>query len=242
MLTHALPRCALALRSCSTPIARVFLRAGAPSPRAQSLLLTAPTRSQSSTAAPSSTASGWMDKLKSAVTGSKTASIDKKRAELFQMSLDLLAASPTFDMRVFRGILEALADKAGLHDWRSLLRTKSQQAEVEDAWVDLKLATALTPDELDDPGLIHRRQKLRLAQDVGCEVPRVTQLLNNYEQNKSVWRWVQSRRARNLPVPATLDGYHAAMSSDKHGLSREQQKLNQPKVRSPRAAVKSGTF
>jgi hypothetical protein len=88
----------------------------------------------------------------------------------------------------------------------------------EDAWQDLKIAQALTADELADPSLIHRREKLRLAAEAGTEVNKVTAFLESYEQVRGMHRWIKGRRTRGLPVPATLEELQASMMADRTGL------------------------
>ena len=134
-------------------------------------------------------------------------------------------------------MLMTSADQMGLRDWRSMLRTKAQQAEVEDAWLDLKIANELTPGELADPGSIHRREKLRIAAAAGTEVSKVTAFLASYEQVRGMHRWIRSRRERQLPVPNQLEEFQTAMVSDKAGVSNEMRQPARSKPRSTRAML-----
>lgn len=44
---------------------------------------------------------------------------------------------------------------------------------MEDQWVDLRVAQALRPEEVADPALLHRREKLRIAGELGVDVAKV---------------------------------------------------------------------
>ncbi len=134
-------------------------------------------------------------------------------------------------------MLEDSAEKMGLNDWRAMLRTKAQQAEIEEAWMDLKISQQLTPEELAEPGVIHRREKLRIAQAAGTEVAKVTQFLTNFEQVKGMHRWVHSRKARGLAVPTALPDFQAAMVSDRAGVTKEMQQPARSRPHSTRGML-----
>lgn len=143
----------------------------------------------------------------------------------------------TFNLASHKTMLEQSADKMGLNDWRAKLRTKAQQVEIDEAWLDLKISQRLTPEELGDPGLIHRREKLRIAQEAGTEVSKVTQFLNNFEQVKGMHKWIASRKSRALPIPTTLEDFQAAMVSDRQGINKEMQQPTRYKPRSTRGML-----
>ena len=44
---------------------------------------------------------------------------------------------------------------------------------MEDQWVDLRVAQALRAEEVADPTLLHRREKLRIAGELGLDVAKV---------------------------------------------------------------------
>lgn len=156
---------------------------------------------------------------------------------MFQWQLEQLGGIPSFSLASHKKILEDSAEKMGLNDWRAMLRTKAQQAEIEEAWLDLKISQQLAPEELADPGVIHRREKLRIAQAAGTEVAKVTQFLTNYEQVKGMHRWVHSRKARGLAVPTTLPDFQAAMVSDRAGVTKEMQQPSRSKPHSTRGML-----
>jgi len=53
--------------------------------------------------------------------------------EIFQEQLTFLATNPTYNMADHLRVLDTTAEKAGLKSqWQALLRTKSQQAEMEE--------------------------------------------------------------------------------------------------------------
>lgn len=142
-----------------------------------------------------------------------------------------------FSLGAHRKMLEDSAEKMGLNDWRAMLRTKSQQAEIEEAWLDLKISQQLVPEELADPGSIHRREKLRIAQAAGTEVAKVTQFLANFEQVKGMHRWIHARKARGLAVPSTLEDFQTAMVSDRAGINKEMQQPSRSKPHSTRGML-----
>ena len=158
-------------------------------------------------------------------------------AEVFQWQLEQLSGLASFSMGAHKKMLEESAEKMGLNDWRSMLRTKTQQSEIEEAWLDLKISQQLTPEELADPGLIHRREKMRIAGATGTEVSKVTAFLANYEQVKGMHRWIKSRKERGLPVPASLEDFQAAMVTDRAGITKEMQQPSRQKPRSTRGML-----
>ena len=157
---------------------------------------------------------------------------------MFQWQLDTLAGADKFAMPEYKALLETSGEKLGLNDWRSMLRSKAQQAEMEDAWTDLRVANLLTPEELADPALLHRREKLRIATELGVDVSKVNAFLLNYEQTRTMHKWIASRKAAGLPLPKTLEEYQAAMIADKRGVDRDFQKIQAPRVRSTRGMLK----
>lgn len=84
--------------------------------------------------------------------------------------------------------------------------------------MDVKIGDALTAEEREDPSLLRRREKLRVSATVGCEVSRVNRFMDGYDQSKTVHSWIQSRKARALPLPKTMDDFSQLMISDKVGL------------------------
>ena len=84
----------------------------------------------------------------------------------------------TYTLRDYVKNLSDVAEKAGgRSDWRSWLRTKAQQAELDEQWVDLKIAQSLEPAELDDPTLLRRREKMRIATAASCDVSRINKFM-----------------------------------------------------------------
>ncbi|RYG39735.1 hypothetical protein EON68_05100 [archaeon] len=55
-----------------------------------------------------------------------------RAGEIFQEQLDFLSTTPTYTLAEHAGMMQRLAEKAGLHGWQSMLRSKAQQAELED--------------------------------------------------------------------------------------------------------------
>jgi signal recognition particle GTPase len=156
---------------------------------------------------------------------------------VFQWQLEQLGTMDTFNLAAHKKMLEDSADKMGLNDWRAMLRTKAQQAEIEEAWLDLKISQHLAPEELADPGAIHRREKLRIASAAGTEVTKVTAFLANYEQVRTMHRWMRGRKERGLPIPSTLEEFQAAMATDRAGLSQEMTNPSRSRPRSTRSML-----
>lgn len=147
----------------------------------------------------------------------------------------------SYTLRDYVKNLADVAEKSGGRgDWRSWLRTKAQQAEMDEQWIDLRVAEALEPAELEDPTLIRRREKLRIAAAAGCDVTRVNRFIENYEQSRQVHRWLQSRKARGLAIPRTLSEYVLAVSSDRHGVTKDSMAKGMGRVRSRAAMVTRG--
>jgi signal recognition particle GTPase len=156
------------------------------------------------------------------------------------MQLEAMAKMESYTLSDYVRNLTEVADKAGLNDWRSWLRTKAQQAELDEQWIDLKVAQALEPAELADPSLIRRREKIRISGAAGCDVSRVNRFIDNFEQSREVHKWMQSRKTRGLPLPKTLDEYLLCMSSDRSGMSREAMTKSMGRIRSRVAMVTRG--
>lgn len=153
----------------------------------------------------------------------------------------MLSNMASYSLRDYVKNLTDVAEKSGgRSDWRSWLRTKAQQAEMDDQWVDLKIAESLESAELDDPTLLRRHEKLRIATAASCDVSRVNKFLENFEQSKQVHRWLQSRKVRGLSVPRSLEEYILAMSSDRHGVSKESMAKGMGRIRSRTAMVSRG--
>jgi signal recognition particle GTPase len=160
--------------------------------------------------------------------------------ELYQMQLEAMAKMTTYTLRDYVNNLIAVADKAGLNDWRSWLRSTAQQAELDEQWIDIKIAQALEPVELEDPSLLRRREKMRISTTAGCDVSRVNRFIDNFEQSRQVHKWMQSRKSRGLPMPKTMEEYLLCMSSDRSGMSKEAMTKSMGRVRSRAAMVSRG--
>ena len=161
--------------------------------------------------------------------------------ELYQQQLEILTKMTSYTLRDYVKNLTDVAEKAGgRSDWRSWLRTKAQQAEMDEQWVDLRIAEALEPAELDDPTLLRRREKVRIATAASCDVSRVNRFVENFEQSRQVHRWLQSRKTRGLAVPKTLEEYSFAMASDRHGVTKESMARGIGRVRSRTAMLSRG--
>ena len=153
----------------------------------------------------------------------------------------MLTNMASYSLRDYVKNLSDVAEKAGgRSDWRSWLRTKAQQVELDEQWVDLKIAESLEPAELDDPTLLRRREKIRVATAASCDITRVNKFMENFEQSKQVHRWLQSRKTRGLAVPKTLEEYVMAMSSDRHGVTKESMAKGMGRIRSRAAMVTRG--
>ena len=104
--------------------------------------------------------------------------------------------------------------------------------------MDLKIANLLTPEEVADPSALHRREKLRIAGELGVDVSKVNAFLMNYEQTRTMHKWIASRRSAGIPLPSTLEEYQTAMIADKRGVDRDFQKIQAPRVRSTRGTLR----
>jgi signal recognition particle GTPase len=192
---------------------------------------------------------GIMDRVKSAFDTTRVKNTiesvrqdktEKKRVEMYQAQLEAMAKMETYTLRDYVNNLTEVAEKSGLNDWRSWLRTKAQQAELDEQWLDLKIAQALEPAELADPSLLRRREKIRVSMTAGCDVSRINRFLDNFDQSRQVHKWMQSRKARSLPLPKTMDEYVLCMAADRSGMSREAMTKGLGRVRSRAAMVSRG--
>ena len=66
----------------------------------------------------------------------------------------------------------------------------------------------------------------------------INTFLLNFEQTRSMHRWIAGRKRRGLPLPASLDEYQTAMVADRAGIDRDMQKLSAPRNRSASGSLK----
>ena len=110
----------------------------------------------------------------------------------------------------------------------------------QNRFLDLKIAQALAPEEKESIENIRRREKLRLASTVGCDVSRINRFVDGYNQSKTVHGWLQTRKARGLPLPKTIEEYQTCMIADNVGLQDKKAAMQAQRgnVRSQRAMLR----
>lgn len=113
-----------------------------------------------------------------------------------------------------------IAKIAGVEGWKSYFRTTAQQREIEQSFQDLKVAEGLTEEELDEPSLITRRAKLRIAGETGVEVSAVNRLLKQYQWTKDMHHWVHHRHKKGLPLPKSAQEYQRLVMESQDGLPK----------------------
>lgn len=167
---------------------------------------------------------GILDRLKSGIAQGFSEKTEAKKQELFQFQLDTLISSPTYTLADHQRTMTTVAEKAGILNpgWKGLLMSKDQEAEREEQLLDIKILGALTPAEIADHTIMHRREKLRVAAAVPCDVARVNKCLDGYEQSAIVHRWVLSRKARGLPLPKSLPEFQSLMATDRQGMGLDR--------------------
>ena len=183
---------------------------------------------------------GLLDRLRAGVTEGFKDKAEEKKREMFALQLDFLATSPTYTMFDHVGVLKRMQEAAGAGGWKAALRTAAQQAEIDEAFVDVRIGEALSGEEAGDPASVRRREKLRIAGAAGVEVARVNKFMDGYDQSKMVHAWIQGRKARGLPLPATMEDYYTLMIADKVGLKDRKAAMNAQmgNVRNQRAMLR----
>lgn len=100
---------------------------------------------------------------------------------------------------------EALANLQGFKGKISSLM--NQGVDKKSLEQTVKILRALSPSELaiDRLKYLNASLKLRMAGYAQCPVEEVNKMLKTYEGNLTMWAWLRSRQANNLPLPRTSD-------------------------------------
>lgn len=88
-------------------------------------------------------------------------------AEIFKAQIDFMKTIKVFRLSNFVEMMSDIKKQSGVEGWSKVLRTKEQQDQLEQVMVDVKIGEHLLPQELRNPGLVGRREKLRIASDAG---------------------------------------------------------------------------
>jgi len=144
--------------------------------------------------------------------------IDEKKTEKqkdqFKNQMQDLLNIKMFTLNEHYKLLQEYGRKAGVSGWRSKLPGAAKQQEIENAKQEITVLEKFTEAEREDPALIDREARLRVAADAGKEVPYVNGVLRNYEQMKSTHEWIHSRRAKQKPIPDNQEDMMDMLATD----------------------------
>lgn len=130
------------------------------------------------------------------------------------------------------------AEAAGLRGWKSKLRSSEQQKELKNRFAELEVGEALTEQEIADPARIRRKEKIRIANEVGCGVDRVNQFMRSYETSVHTHKIIKSRKDRGLPLPSSEDEFKEMIMADGTGVNRRAAQKQMGRIRSMRAVIR----
>ncbi|KAA0157316.1 hypothetical protein FNF27_05043 [Cafeteria roenbergensis] len=164
----------------------------------------------------------FWDGLTSKVEGYRAGQQAKKSDEIFKAQMDYMQRISVFTLGNFVEMMSEIKAQSGVEGWSKMFRTKEQQDQLEQVMIDVKVGEQLLPQELRNPTLVGRRQRLRMASDAGVDVAKVNAFFRNFEQTVSIHRWVQRRSSEGLPIPKTMDEFLRMSSTDSKGLSGMQ--------------------
>lgn len=88
-------------------------------------------------------------------------------AEIFKAQIDYMKTLKVFKLSNFVEMMGDIKKQSGVEGWSKVLRTKEQQEQLEQVMVDVKVGEHFQPQELRNPTLVGRREKLRIASDAG---------------------------------------------------------------------------
>jgi hypothetical protein len=86
---------------------------------------------------------------------------------MFKAQMDFMKRVKVFSMQHYVDMLTDIKKQSGVEGWTKLMRTKEQQQQLEQLMVDVQVGEKLQPQELKNPTLVGRREKLRIASDAG---------------------------------------------------------------------------
>ena len=145
--------------------------------------------------------------------------MDERRAvaadNKFSAMVGDMLAVPKYTLQEHLRFMEQTAADAGVSGWKSYMPGVSSQAGVEELKRMLNILQAFTPSERADLNLINRDSRLRVAAGTGRTVADVNFVLRQFSGGAMVHQWLQSRKARGLPLPTTQGELSSMMAVDK---------------------------
>lgn len=87
--------------------------------------------------------------------------------EIFKAQMDYMQRISVFTLGNFVEMMSEIKAQSGVEGWSKMFRTKEQQDQLEQVMIDVKVGEQLLPQELRNPTLVGRRQRLRMASDAG---------------------------------------------------------------------------
>jgi len=139
---------------------------------------------------------GIMDMLRGTAEKSQEKAASSQKTAMFAEQLAFLSSAPAYGLAQHTALLAALAEKAGVNGWRTMLLSDAQKADLSEQLVDLKIGSAFTPAEQADARAITPAAKARVAAEVGAPLARVNRFLDGFSQSAVVHKWLQGRKAK----------------------------------------------
>ena len=164
----------------------------------------------------------WQTGLASQMTNDASKKVQEQRAKAETMQFNAIINNPSYSLEDHIKVIRDVMESARPTFWQSLRANKEQLNDFEkDLDAEMKIFESINPQEQKHHELIGRREKIRIANDATCTVEKVNNFLKGYEQAKSLWMWVQSRKQRKLSIPQSMAEFSAAMSADRTGMNRK---------------------
>ena len=139
---------------------------------------------------------GIIDSLRGLTESSATKASASKKADMFSEQLAFLSSAPIYGLEQHCALLESLAEKSGIHGWRTMLLSDAQKADLAEQLIDLKIGEGFTPIERADIRNITPAAKVRVAASIGTVLPRVNRFLDGFQQSAIVHKWLQTRKSK----------------------------------------------
>jgi signal recognition particle GTPase len=123
----------------------------------------------------------------------------------FQDFIAMMLKHKVYNVETHYEYIKMMAHDVGINDsgWSTLNPLKGQVDKEQKEAIEkqLKIVTAFTPQERNDPRNIDRFVKARVAQESGASAKDITEFIKTVDQNAAVHNWLHSRAQRNLPLP-----------------------------------------
>ena len=139
---------------------------------------------------------GIMDTLRSYAGSSGSKASESKKQDMFSEQLAFLSSAPVYGLEQHCALLNSLAEKSGIHGWRTMMLSDAQKADLTEQLIDLKIGDNFTPLERADIRNITPAAKVRVAAAIGTVLPRINRFLDGFQQSQMVHKWLQTRKSK----------------------------------------------